>query len=113
MAKTVFKQIIDGDLPVTIIHRDERCLAFADVNPQAPTHFLVIPIKELASLAAATAEDEGLLGHLLLTAHQIAAQQGLDAGYRVVINCGEDGGQSVEHLHLHVLGGRRLSWPPG
>ncbi len=110
---TVFKKIIDGELPAKIIYDDERCLAFHDVNPQAPTHVLVIPRQEIASLAETTDADGELLGHLLSVARRIAAEQGLTGGYRVVINAGDDGGQTVPHLHLHVLGGRPLGWPPG
>jgi histidine triad (HIT) family protein len=113
VAKTVFKRIIDGELPAKLVHNDDRCVAFQDVNPQAPTHVLVIPRKEIPSLADATEEDRDLLGHLMLVAHQIARQQGLESGYRVVINIGEDAGQTVSHLHVHVLGGRKLGWPPG
>lgn len=113
MAKTVFKRIIDGELPAKIVYEDDRCLAFSDVNPQAPTHVLVIPRKEIPSLADATDEDRDLLGHLLLVADKIAKQQGLSGGYRSVINAGADAGQTVPHLHVHVLGGRRLGWPPG
>jgi len=112
-AKTIFKRIIDKEIPAKLIHEDDKCLAFHDVNPQAPVHFLVIPRKEIASLADAVDEDSHLLGHLLSTARRLAAQLGLAGGYRVIINCGPDGGQSVDHLHLHVLGMRRLGWPPG
>lgn len=112
-AKTIFKRIIDKEIPATIVYEDDRCLAFRDVNPQAPTHVLVIPKKEIPSLADAADSDSALLGHLLSTARSVATQLGLAKGYRVVINCGPDGGQSVDHLHLHVLGGRALAWPPG
>jgi len=111
--KTIFKRIIDREIPAKIIHEDELCLAFHDVNPQAPTHVLVIPKKEIPSLADAEAVDGALLGHLLLTARHLAVQLGLENGYRTVINCGRDGGQSVDHLHVHLLGGRGLAWPPG
>jgi histidine triad (HIT) family protein len=111
--KTIFKRIIDREIPAKIIHEDELCLAFHDVNPQAPTHVLVIPKKEIPSLADAGDDDGALLGHLLVTAKKVAAQLGLENGYRTVINCGRDGGQSVDHLHVHVLGGRSLAWPPG
>lgn len=111
--KTIFKRIIDREIPAKIIHEDELCLAFHDVNPQAPTHVLVIPKKEIPSLADASDDDGALLGHLLVTAKKVAAQLGLENGYRTVINCGRDGGQSVDHLHVHVLGGRSLAWPPG
>ena len=110
---TIFKRIIDRDIPADIVYEDDRCLAFRDINPQAPVHFLVIPKEEIASLADADEEDTVLLGHLLSTARLLAEQMRLANGYRVVINCGPDGGQSVDHLHLHVLGGRNLKWPPG
>jgi len=113
VAKTVFKKIIDGEIPANIVYEDELCLAFRDVNPQAPTHVLVIPRKEIPSLADATAGDRDLLGHLLLAADKIARQLELDGGYRVAINIGEDAGQTVPHLHVHLLGGRPLGWPPG
>jgi histidine triad (HIT) family protein len=111
-AKTIFKRIIDKEIPADVVYEDETCLAFRDVNPQAPVHVLVIPRKEIRSLAAATDEDSALLGHLMSVARRLATQMGL-TGYRVVINCGPDGGQTVDHLHLHVLGGRKLKWPPG
>lgn len=111
--KTIFKRIIDREIPAKIVHEDDLCLAFHDVSPQAPTHVLVIPKKEIPSLAQADDSDTALLGHLLVTAKRIAVQLGLDNGYRTVINCGRDGGQSVDHLHVHLLGGRSLSWPPG
>ena len=110
---TIFKRIIDKEIPAKIVHEDELCLAFHDVAPQAPTHVLVIPKKELANLAATSEADQALLGHMLLTAKKVAEQLGLTNGYRTVINCGRDGGQSVDHLHIHVLGGRALHWPPG
>jgi histidine triad (HIT) family protein len=111
--KTIFKRIIDKEIPSDIVYEDDECLAFRDVNPQAPVHFLVIPKKEIASLADAADEDSPLLGHLLTTARMLAAQMRLERGYRIVVNCGPDGGQSVDHLHVHVLGGRKLTWPPG
>jgi histidine triad (HIT) family protein len=113
VAKTVFKKIIDGEIPAKIVYEDDRCLAFRDVNPQAPTHVLVIPRKEIPSLADASQEDRDLLGHLLLAADKIAKRLNLTDGYRVVINIGDDAGQTVPHLHVHVLGGRSLGWPPG
>ena len=109
----IFQRIINKEIPAQIVFEDDQCLAFHDVAPQAPTHVLVIPKKEMLNLAAATAEDQALLGHLLLVARQVAEQLGLSNGYRVVLNCGRDGGQSVDHLHLHLLGGRTLHWPPG
>jgi len=112
-AKTIFKRIIDKEIPASIVFEDDKCLAFRDVNPQAPVHVLVIPRKEISSLANATDEDSHLLGHLLSTARRLATDLGLKQGYRIVINCGPDGGQTVDHLHVHILGGRSLSWPPG
>jgi len=111
--KTIFKKIIDGEIPAKIVYEDEHCLAFHDVNPQAPTHVLVIPKKEIVNIAALQPEDHAVAGHLLLKVPQIAEQLGLSDGYRVVINCGKFGGQTVDHLHLHILGGRPLGWPPG
>jgi histidine triad (HIT) family protein len=112
--KTIFKRVIDGEIPARIIHDDELCLAFHDVNPQAPTHVLVIPKKEIPSLAALTDDDAPLLGHMTLVVSRLARQLGLEAGgYRVVINSGPDAGQSVDHLHFHLLGGRPMGWPPG
>ena len=110
---TIFQRIIAKQIPAKIVFEDDQCLAFHDVAPQAPTHVLIIPKKEIPNLAAATTEDQALLGHLLLVAKQVAEQLGLSNGYRTVINCGPDGGQSVDHLHVHLLGGRSLHWPPG
>jgi histidine triad (HIT) family protein len=110
---TIFKKIIDKEVPAKIVYEDDRCLAFHDVAPQAPIHVLVIPKRELRSLADTTAEDAPLLGHLLSIVRQVAADLGLANGYRVVCNCGPDGGQSVDHLHFHLLGQRALLWPPG
>jgi len=111
--KTIFKRIIDKEIPAKILFEDGLCLAFQDVNPQAPVHVLLIPKKEIASLNDPDAEDLMVLGHLLMTVPRIAEQLGLARGYRVVINCGADAGQTVPHLHLHILGGRELAWPPG
>lgn len=112
-SKTIFKRIIDGEIPADIVYQDEQCLAFRDVSPQAPTHILVIPKREIPSLADLKDDDAQLAGHLLMTAARIARDGKLTNGYRVVINCGPDAGQSVDHLHLHLLAGRPLSWPPG
>ena len=109
----LFCKIIEGAIPSTAVYQDEHCYAFADINPKAPTHILVAPRKHLDSLASARDEDRLLLGHLLRAAAEIARTRGLHKGYRVVINHGEDGGQTVDHLHLHLLGGRALGWPPG
>lgn len=110
---TLFRKIIRREIPADIVYEDDLCLAFRDITPQAPTHILVIPKQPIAMLSAAQAEDKALLGHLLFAVSEIARQQKLDSGYRVVINTGEDGGQTVFHLHLHLLGGRALGWPPG
>lgn len=113
MADTIFGRIIRGEVPARIVHDDDRCLAFHDVAPQAPVHVLVIPKRSIASLAEATQADADLLGHLVVVATQLARTLGLADGYRLVVNCGRDGGQSVDHLHVHLLGGRPLAWPPG
>ena len=111
--KTIFKRIIDGEIPADIVFEDEHCLAFRDVSPKAPTHVLVIPRKEIVSIDHIQSDDQPLLGHIWSVIPTIAKQLGLDNGYRVVVNCGQEGGQEVPHLHFHLLGGRRLSWPPG
>ncbi|MEO8496105.1 MAG: histidine triad nucleotide-binding protein [Planctomycetota bacterium] len=111
--KTIFKRIIDKEIPADIIYEDDLCLAFRDISPQAPTHVLVIPKQEIASVAAIADEDQALIGHLYLVIRNLANQLGLGNGYRVVVNCGADGGQAVDHLHFHLLGGRQLKWPPG
>ncbi|MBW3598598.1 MAG: histidine triad nucleotide-binding protein [Planctomycetes bacterium] len=111
--KTIFKRIIDHEIPADIVYEDDRVIAFRDNNPQAPTHVLVIPKKEIASLDALTDEDQALLGHLWLAIRRIAGDLGLTGGYRVTVNCGPDAGQSVDHLHFHLLAGRKMSWPPG
>ncbi|NEQ97208.1 MAG: histidine triad nucleotide-binding protein [Cyanothece sp. SIO2G6] len=110
---TIFSKIIRKEIPADIVYEDDLALAFRDISPQAPVHILVIPKQPIPMLADATDTDQALLGHLLLTAKAVAAQEGLTNGYRVVINTGEDGGQTVFHLHLHILGGRSLQWPPG
>jgi histidine triad (HIT) family protein len=108
-----FCRIAAGDLPATIVYRDADLIAFHDINPQAPTHILVIPTRHIASAAALTESDRDLAGRLLIAAARIAEQQGLQAGYRLVTNIGRQAGQAVDHLHIHILGGRRMSWPPG
>jgi histidine triad (HIT) family protein len=110
---TIFKKIIDKEIPAQIVYEDDRCLAFRDVAPQAPTHVLVIPKKEIASLDSIDDADAELLAHIWLVIRDLARELNLGSGYRVVVNCGRDGGQSVDHLHFHLLGGRQLSWPPG
>ncbi len=111
--KTVFQKIIDREIPAKIAYEDDLCLAFHDVKPQAPVHVLVIPKKPVASVADLSPEDEQLAGHLLVVIKKLADELGLSDGYRVVANCGPDAGQTVDHLHLHLIGGRPLDWPPG
>jgi histidine triad (HIT) family protein len=113
MSKTIFQRIIDKEVPAKIVYEDDLCLAFQDVNPQSPVHVLVIPKRPVRSVAELTEADQSLAGHLLLACRQIAADLKLDGGYRIVANTGPDGGQSVDHLHLHILGGRQMGWPPG
>jgi histidine triad (HIT) family protein len=110
---TIFGKIIRREIPADIVYEDELAIAFRDVHPQAPVHILVIPKKPIPNLATAEPADQSLLGHLLVIVKQIANQEGLNNGYRVVINTGDEGGQTVHHLHLHILGGRNLKWPPG
>lgn len=114
MSDTIFHKIIRREIPATIVYEDEHALAFRDISPVAPVHVLIIPKVTIPSLREADAQHKELLGHLLLVAGQIARSEGLDEnGYRVVVNAGEDGGQTVFQLHLHLLGGRELEWPPG
>lgn len=113
MSNCVFCDIVEGKIPAKIVHEDHLCLAFHDVSPKAPTHVLVIPREHVSDLDEVAAGQELLLGHLLLAAKEVAAKEGLGSGYRVVVNRGKDGGQTVDHLHLHVLGGRQMAWPPG
>lgn len=109
---TLFGKIARGELPANIVYEDDRAVVFRDINPQAPTHLLVIPRKALPKLSAAEDGDEALLGHLMRVASQVAREEGLE-DFRLVVNNGAAAGQTVFHLHLHVLGGRALSWPPG
>jgi histidine triad (HIT) family protein len=113
MAKTIFKRIIDREIPADIVYEDDRCLAFRDVSPKAPTHVLVIPKKEITNLEGLADEDSALVAHLWMVIRDLARKLGLKDGYRVVVNCGPDGGQTVDHLHFHILGGRYMEWPPG
>ena len=114
MSSCLFCSIAAGDIPCREIHSDDEILAFADIQPQAPTHILIIPRRHIGGLNDLQEGDADLVGRIALRAKSIAAEQGIaDAGYRFVINCGDDGGQSVGHLHLHLLGGRPLQWPPG
>ncbi|MEZ6034894.1 MAG: histidine triad nucleotide-binding protein [Planctomycetaceae bacterium] len=110
---TIFLKIINREIPADIVYEDDCCLAFRDVNPQAPVHVLLIPKKPVVSLRELTPQDADLCAHLLLTVPKVADLLGLDGGYRTVVNTGDDGGQSVFHLHIHILGGRQLTWPPG
>jgi histidine triad (HIT) family protein len=112
-AKTIFQKIIDKEVRANIVYEDDRCLAFHDVAPQAPVHVLVIPKKPIASVAAIDDSDGPLIAHLWLVIRNLADELGLEGGYRVVVNCGRDGGQSVDHIHFHLLGGRQMKWPPG
>ncbi len=114
MNDCLFCKIVAGDIPAEKLYEDDRAIAFRDVNPQAPTHFLVIPKSHIATINDLTVEDEALVGHLYTVARQVALDQGVaESGYRAVMNCGRDGLQSVFHIHLHVLAGRQLQWPPG
>jgi histidine triad (HIT) family protein len=113
MTDNIFKKIIDKQIKANIIHEDEHCIAFHDISPQAPTHVLIIPRKVIATHDELSAEDQLLLGHLHLVAVKLARQLGLSEGYRLVLNCKEQAGQTVPHLHLHLLGGRAMHWPPG
>jgi histidine triad (HIT) family protein len=112
--KTIFEKIRDGEIPADVVHRDEQCFAFRDISPQAPVHILIVPNKPIPRISEAEPVDQVLLGHLLLTAAKIASGLGLsESGFRVVINNGPHGGETVPHLHVHLLGDRQLTWPPG
>ena len=114
MADNIFTKIIAKQIPAKIVYEDDRVLAFRDIKPAAPVHVLIVPRREIANVTAAQAEDDSLLGHLLTVAAEIARREGVaDTGYRLVINNGRDAGQAVPHLHVHLLGGRALGWPPG
>jgi len=110
---TIFDRIIAREIPADIVHEDDLCLAFRDINPQAPVHVLLIPKKPIVNLTDATPEDQALLGHLMLVAPAIAEKLGVGGAFRLNVNNGEAVGQSVFHLHLHILGGRSFAWPPG
>jgi histidine triad (HIT) family protein len=114
MSKTIFQKIIDREIPAKFVHEDDRCIAIHDVNPQAPVHVLIIPKLLIRRVAEAGPADQALLGHLLLTAAAVAKKLGVaESGYRIVVNNGRDGGETVPHLHVHLLGQRPLAWPPG
>ena len=111
--ETIFSKIIRREIPAKIVFENERVLAFRDISPQAPTHILIVPKRAIESLATAQATDQAVLGEILFVAAELARSEGLGNGYRVVFNTGTDGGQTVAHLHAHLLGGRALAWPPG
>lgn len=113
MSETLFTKIINREIPADIVYEDEQSLAFKDINPQAPMHILVIPKKPISMVSEANAEDEPLLGHLMTVAAKVAAEQGYEGKFRLIVNNGAEAGQTVFHLHLHVIGGRDLNWPPG
>lgn len=114
MSHCLFCRIVDGSIPAKILYQDEQALAFEDINAQAPAHTLVIPKRHVASVQDCREQDQALLGHLLLTCSKVAQMKSLaESGYRIVMNTGADGGQTVFHLHFHVLGGRHMTWPPG
>jgi histidine triad (HIT) family protein len=114
MAKTIFARIIAREIPADIVYEDDKCLAFRDVSPKAPTHVLIIPKKEIANIEGLADDDAALVGHIWVVIRNLARQLGVsESGYRVVVNCGPDGGQTADHLHFHLLAGRQLEWPPG
>jgi len=113
MAETIFQKIIDREIPADIVFEDDRCIAFKDINPQAPVHLVVIPKKPIESVDDVADDDEALVGHLFVAMRKIAQQEGITNGYRVITNCGPDAGQEVMHLHFHMLAGRGFTWPPG
>ena len=112
--ETLFTRIIRGEIPADVVYEDDLCIAFRDIHPQAPVHVLLVPKEVVSGLQTAAPAHRDLLGHLMLVVHRIAEQEGIgESGYRCVVNAGPDGGQEVEHLHIHLLGGRRMGWPPG
>lgn len=110
---SIFSKIITREIPADIVYEDDDCLAFRDIDPKAPVHVLVIPKREIVSLADLTSDDEAVMGRCVVAASKIAADEGLCNGYRLIVNCGDDGGQAVPHVHFHLLGGRKMTWPPG
>lgn len=111
--KSIFEKIIDREIPADIVHEDDQCIAFRDIDPQAPAHLLVVPKKRIDRIGEAQREDQALLGHLFLVAGEVARQENLETGFRLVVNNGPAGGEAVPHLHIHILGGRQMQWPPG
>lgn len=111
---TIFEKVIAREIPAQIVHEDDLCICFHDISPEAPTHLLMVPKKHIPRVGEAVAEDKETLGHMLLMAQEVARKEGfLESGFRVVINNGSDGGESVPHLHMHILAGRKMTWPPG
>lgn len=114
MADCLFCKIVAGQIPANVVYKDDRLIAFKDINPQAPTHLLIVPRRHVASLNDLTSEDDGLVGEMVRSAASLATEYGhADRGYRTVFNCNADAGQTVFHIHLHLLGGRKMAWPPG
>jgi histidine triad (HIT) family protein len=113
MADTIFSKIINGEIPADIVYEDGQVVAFRDVDPKAPVHILIVPREQIPTINDLTPEHALLVGHMVLTAKKLATDEGLDTGYRLVMNCNEAGGQTVFHLHMHLLGGRNMKWPPG
>lgn len=111
--KTLFERIIAREIPAKIEHEDDHCIVIHDIDPQAPIHLLVVPKIVIPRITEARSEEQSILGHLLLTAASVAKKLNLEKGFRIVINCGQDGGETVPHLHVHLLGGRPMTWPPG
>ncbi|MEW4455548.1 histidine triad nucleotide-binding protein [Bremerella sp. JC817] len=111
--KTIFKRIIDQEIPADVVYEDDLCMAFKDIVPKAPVHVLIIPKKEIATVDDLADDDAALIGHMWIVIRNLARELGLEEGYRVIVNCKEGGGQEVPHLHYHLLGGRKMSWPPG
>jgi histidine triad (HIT) family protein len=112
--KTLFEKIADREIPADIVYEDDQCICFRDINPQAPVHLLIVPRKPITRISETADDDAAILGHLLLTANKVSKQEGFaESGFRTVINNGKDGGEEVPHLHLHILAGRKLNWPPG
>ncbi len=112
-AKTLFQKIADRDIPAELVFEDDQSVAFRDINPVAPVHILIVPRDPISGVDALTEAHEALIGHLFTVAAQIARAEGLENGYRLVLNCGKDGQQTVPHLHIHLIGGRQMTWPPG
>lgn len=113
MTDCLFCNIIKGKIPSTLIYEDDKVIAFNDINPQAPVHYLVIPKEHIDSLDSINEYNKDLMGHIIFVASKLAKEQGLSSGYRIINNCGVDGGQTVDHIHFHILGKRKMLWPPG